>query len=84
MNRDKLTNANPREVANAAMTVIDRLQTLQAEVQIAGTAATFVLLCEHLGITPSDVFAITTNVMNHAEGRRPEFAAVAQYLENEL
>lgn len=83
MNRDKLNNVPLRRAANAAMAIIDRAQNIEEGAREAGIAAAFLLLCEHWGTSPQDVFAATTNIMNHADGRRPEFKAVAQYLAEE-
>lgn len=83
MNRDTFTNVSLKDAANCSMAVIDRLQKEPAAHQMAAITATFLLACERHGITPGDAFTITKNVMNHAEGRRPEFAAVAMYMENE-
>ena len=84
MNQDKLSNMKVRKAANAAMVVIDALQKLPAEEQIAGLSAAFLLLADRVNMTPQDMFSFTTSIMNHAEGRRPEFAAVAQYMDMEL
>lgn len=66
------------------MRVIDRIQTLSPAVQLHACAAVFLLVSERFGFEPQDVFSYTNNLMNYAEGRRPEFAAVRAYLENEL
>jgi len=84
MNRDKLTSINVRKAANASMVVIDALQKLPPEEQVAGMASAFLLLADHINLTPQEMFSVTTSIMNHADGRRPEFAAVAQYMEMEL
>lgn len=82
--RDLMVNANLRHVANASVAVIDRLQAYAPHEQIAGAAASFILMCEHFGVSPQDAFATATNIMNQAEGRRAEFEAVRLYLENEV
>ena len=84
LDRLAITNMPVRQASVASMKIIDAIQSLRPHEQVAGMAATFLLLAEHLGMTPQDIFAITTNIMNHAEGRRPEFAAVAQYMAEEL
>lgn len=82
--RDLMVNAGVRDVARATMALIDVNQKLPPHVQLLAQAANFLLLAEHYDIPVQDVFAIITNIMNHAEGRRPEFLAVADYMENEL
>lgn len=84
MNRDKLSNLKVRKAANAAMLVIDTMQQLPPEEQIAGLAAAFLLLADRVKMSPQEMFSFTTSIMNHADGRRPEFAAVAQYMDMEL
>lgn len=85
MNRDLFNNANPRRVANATMAVIDALQVrFQPHEQMHAAAATFLLLAEHWGIPAQDLFTATKNLMNDQDGKRPEFAAAQQYMENEL
>lgn len=84
-NPDVHASIPPVAAASSAMVVIDALQRgYHPEVQAHGIAAAFILLAERFGVDPADLFAKTTNLMNHAEGRRPEFAAVAQYMEKEL
>lgn len=81
---DRMNNLAMSDVTNGAMAVIDRLQRLPKETQAVSLAATFLLLSEHWGVDPQRVFAATTNIMNHADGRRPEFKAVARYLREEI
>lgn len=84
MTRDNLSNIKVRKAANAAMLVIDTMQKLPQEEQIAGLSAAFLLLADRVKMSPQDMFSFTTSIMNHADGRRPEFAAVAQYMDMEL
>jgi len=83
-NRDQLGNADVHETAVAAMSVIDTLQKHNKGVQIAAICAAFKLLSERCNVPLSDAMTITNNIMNHADGRRPEFKAVEAYLKNEL
>lgn len=81
--RDMFTNIPVKNAAVATMRVVDALQDNQPHEQVAALAAAFVLACERHGIEPQDAFAVSTNIMNHADGRRPEFIAVRQYMEHE-
>ena len=83
-NRDLFINTNVRHAANASVAVIDRLQAFNAHEQVAGLGAVFLMMAEHHGISAQDAFSVITNIMNDAEGRRAEFAAVKMYMENEL
>lgn len=85
MNRDLFNNANPRRVAQATMAVIDATQRgFQPHEQMHAMAASFLMLAEHWGVPAQDLFTATKNLMNDQEGKRPEFAAVQMYMENEL
>jgi hypothetical protein len=85
LNRDRLMNLPVKAGATAAMQVIDALQKGHSpEAQVLGAAAVFVLLSERFGVSMQDVMGAIKKLMNHAEGRRPEFAAVAEYLAKEV
>ena len=84
LDRDLFNNASVGAVANCAMAIINVTQDMRPQNQIAALAAAFLLVCERHDMHAPDAFAVITNIMNHAEGRRPEFAAVRQYMEEEL
>jgi hypothetical protein len=84
MNRDDWIMADPAAVARGTAAVANAVQDMPAHVQLSAMAAAFIMLAEHRRIEPQDAFTITSNIMNYAEGRRPEFKGVAQYMENEL
>ena len=84
MNPDLLNNADVQTVARGAMAVVDTLQSMQPHVQIAALSACYLLLCERQGQNPTTAFSVLTNLMNYADSRRPEFRAVAMYMEHEL
>ena len=81
---DDHASCSPAVAGRAAMAVINSVQQVPPAVQAHGIAAAFILLAERYGLEPQHLFQRTTNLMNYAEGRRPEFAAVAEYLANEL
>lgn len=83
-NRDRMVNASAGAVAHAAMSVLDAVQTRPPEAQVLGAAAFFITACERFGVPAQDAFTAVTNLMNDREGRKPEFAAVRLYMENEL
>lgn len=83
-NRDRMNMIPTREAATATMRIIDGAQDLPPEHQLVAITATFKLMIERFGVTPSDAFTVADNIMHHAQGRRVEFDAVALYLENEL
>ena len=85
MNRDLFNNADARRVANCTVAVIDATQRgRHPHEQMHAMAAAFLLLAEHWGIPAQDLFTATKNLMASVDGKRPEFAAVADYMANEL
>lgn len=84
LNHDRMMNLPVIDGALAAMQVVDSLQRHQPEARILGAAAVFVLLAERFGVSMQDVMGATKKLMNHAEGRRPEFAAIGEYLRHEV
>ena len=82
---DGLTNAAPSAVAQAAMQVIDQLQNHRSHVQAAAAAAVFLVLCDHFRVSPQDVMTATKNLLfDDREGKRPEFAALRDYVRYEI
>lgn len=83
--RDLTGNAPLRQCAQAAMSVADAVQSIPHRgAQILGAACAALLLAEASGIRPDELFGMARNCMNHADGRRPEFAAVSDYIHNEV
>lgn len=83
LNRDAFSMLPVRDGARAAMAVIDRLQDLTPEEQLAGLASAFLLAAEHYEVPAQDVFTWVNNIMHHAEGHRAEFDAVRAYMQGE-
>lgn len=84
MNRDLINNANPDDVAAAAMQALDALQTHQPHAQVTGAAALFLVIADHFGLTAQDVMTVVKNLMFHTQGGQPAFRALKVYAENEL
>lgn len=84
LNRDDMNHVPVREAATSSMRVIDAIQDLPPHLQVIAIVAVFKLLIERFGVDAFDAFTVADNVMNHAQGRRPEFAAVRAYLDNEV
>lgn len=84
LNRDLMNSVGVKTAATATMRVIDRLQDLPPHVQLVALTAAYKLMVERFNVSPHDVFTVADNVMNHADGRRDEFKAVADYMEGEL
>ena len=85
MNRDLLNNADPVAVRTATVSIFDRVQSQQPHVQLMSLCAAFLILAEHWRIPAQDVFTVTKNLMNDADGRHVvEFNAMRQYVKDEL
>lgn len=82
-NRDVLNNISPTVGATATLQLIDSIQESPVEVQMFAITAAFKLLQERFNVHPQDAFTVAHNVMNHAEGRRVEFAGVEAYMKHE-
>lgn len=86
MNKDKLNAIDAAAVATAAATVIDAVQDMEPERQIAGVTAAFKILVDHLKVDPQDVMTVVGNIIsdNTGPGKRVELDAVADYMRGEL
>ena len=84
MNRDKLTNADPKHVAQSTFSVIDKLQNMPQHLQAMALASSFLILSDVFKLEAQDIFTLTKNLMNSKEGLRPEFVAVRDYIKHEL
>jgi hypothetical protein len=84
INQAKLAAVNPKVVGPASMAVIDRIQSLQPEVQAAALGMAFVLLCRKLRVHAGDVLGVSRNLINHASQWCPEIKAAELYVENEI
>ncbi|WP_018123399.1 hypothetical protein [Desulfovibrio oxyclinae] len=84
MRRDLFMNADLKAVATTTMGLVDAVQERPNHEQLAAFGAAFLLLVEQSGMPLPDVMAAVKNMMNHADGKRPEFKAVEAYMQNEL
>jgi len=83
--RDQIMNADPYGSAQAAMAVIDKLQSHPPGEQVIGIGAAFVLLCNHYGVHTDDAVSAAEYCIRHTNKRQiPEFRAVEQYVQEEL
>ena len=84
MNTDHLNMAPVGEVARGTMSLVNVLQNMPAHIQVASVTSLFLLLSEFRQVKPQDAFQVASNIMNHADGRRPEFVAARAYMDGEL
>lgn len=84
LNRDLLNNVDRMPVRQGTFAVVDALQDMPAQVQVASIAAAFVLACERFKLEPQDAFAAVSNMMVMPTGdRAPEFKGAALYMREE-
>lgn len=84
MNRDQLTNADIHEVSASCIDALDKIQRHPRHVQVPVICALFLSVSEASGLTVQDLLQTTERMTSHADGRRPEFAAVIDYVKGEL
>ena len=81
---DVLNMVPARKTSHNTLGVINAVQDHSPEEQVAAIAATFLLMCEHYDIEPRQALTVSSRIINHSEGKYPEFAGVRDYMENEL
>jgi len=64
-----LSNVDMRATRDGACHVVDSVQHLRREEQVAGLAVTFLLVCEYLGLEPREVLPIAENIIRRVKGR---------------
>lgn len=83
--RDLMANCSVREAARCCMAVASGVQTNPDQgSRLMGLACAFLLAAEQSGISVTDMMSYARNCMNDAEGKRPEFAAAADYINKEI
>lgn len=84
LDTDKLNNIEVKEAANASMEIVNLIQNMAPHVRVVACSVVFCLVCERYKMNPQSAFSVMQHIMNHADGRRPEFAAIRDYLRNEM
>ena len=83
--RDMAGNAPLVQTSRAAMSVVNSIQNIEHRgSRLLGLAVAALIAVEASGLSPADLFAYARNAMNDADGRRPEFRAVDEYVRREL
>lgn len=82
-NRDKLGLVSRNDAAVGCMAIISALQDFPPHVQVAAAAATFRMIADRIGMSVPDIMTVAGNVIHDAEGKRAEFAAVAEFMNKE-
>lgn len=83
--RDLMGNAPLAEAARAALSVADALQHHPRKgVRLMGLCVAFLLAAGAAGMSVPDLMGMARNCIHSAKGRRAEFAAVNDYLREEV
>lgn len=83
--RDLTANCTTRDAAQCCMAVASGVQANPDRgARLMGLAAAFLIAAEASGLPVPDLMGYARNCMNTAEGKRPEFAAVTDYIEKEI
>lgn len=82
--RERLINVNRVGVAHSSFRLLDSIQTEEPALQLAASAAYFLLLSEHYKQDPQEVFTITKNLMRrHDDSLNTEFEGIRMFLKEE-
>ena len=87
--RDQLGNADLERVSTMTFSILNTVSThgdrepLPGEMVGAITAA-FILTMEACQVPASDALGMARNIMADANGRRPEFKAITEYIKKEV
>lgn len=87
VNKDQFNFMDTQQAATAAFSVIDAVQKLDRQYQVASVAVCFLLVCERFDVDPRWAMEHVTKVMKSNEDTRywsREFTAIAEYMEKEL
>lgn len=83
--RDQMNNADLKDVATAAMSILDAMQLKSPGVQLAGLMLAALEVSEALEIDPSGAFQTVHNMRRKAKHIHvPEILAITDYAKGEL
>ena len=78
-------NTPLKEAARATMSVADALQHSPLKgARLMGLTCAFLMAAESAGLPVPGLMGMARNCMNDGEGRRPEFRAVDDFINNEI
>tara|TARA_Y100000310_G_C20628388_1_gene787201 strand:+ start:954 stop:1253 length:300 start_codon:yes stop_codon:yes gene_type:complete len=81
---DRVRMVDMKHTALATFAIVDKLQGEPGEIQAVAVTCAFLLMADRLGVPPNDLFGIASQIMEDADGRRPEFKGAAQFFKEEL
>ncbi|WP_370791258.1 hypothetical protein [Bilophila wadsworthia] len=83
--RDLMGSVPLKDAARATMSVADALQHSPLKgARLMGLTCAFLMAAESAGLPVPDLMGMARNCMNDGEGRRPEFRAVDDFINNEI
>ena len=83
--RDLMGNTPLKEAATTTMSIADALQHSPLKgARLMGLTCAFLMAAESAGLPVPDLMGMARNCMNDGEGRRPEFRAVDDFINNEI
>lgn len=83
VSKDALFTISPKKVGPTAVRVIDAIQLEPAELQCAGVALAFLIVCERLKIHPGTVMSVAGRVLEECRSNH-EVAALRMYMKEEF
>lgn len=82
---DLMGNCPVDSAARACMAIANGVQHERHKgARLMGLASAFLIAAEEAHLSVTDLMTMARNCMNHAEGRRPEYAAVTEYINKEI
>lgn len=88
IDRDRLMNADAKEVATLTVLLFDRLQGYPYnEPKVLALASAFLLTCDAMKVPAQDAFVACQNLMTddlHPSGLRSSFAAMSSHLKDDI
>lgn len=83
--RDMAGNCSVTDAANCCLAVASAIQVKEnVGARLMGLATAFLIAVEDAGINAYELLTYARNCINQAEGVRPEFKGVADYINNEV
>lgn len=83
LDTDQMNNAQPKDISLAAFKILDSIQAARPEHRALGSAAFFILTCQHLKLDPGEAFRAVTNLMATKHEQIDHFEAIRLYMANE-
>ena len=82
---ENLSSLTPKKIAVAATCMLDKIQHLSTEEQIAGSAALFILICARYRLSQyGNILSLIHNFVFDNEGLRLPFRGLERYMKEIL